>query len=181
MLGWLARRAPRNQRGIALRRFIGNRVIRMLVDPRAVPPQGVHQQQLRGAQVPSYTLAAELLLMHALGRDRTCAPRSCAMPSFSAARTSAGVVISLFIPKAFPSVARSLRNSPTQRHCPHRRCVGLLRSERATEGKALGMKSDITTPADVRAALKDGIAQLRGAQVRSRPKACISSSSAARV
>src|SRR5437016_6177831 len=43
----------------------------------------------------------------------------------------------------------------------------LLRSERATEGKALGMKSDITTPADVRAALKDGIAQLRGAQVPS--------------
>src|SRR5436309_16111066 len=27
--------------------------------------------QLRGAQVPSYTLAAELLLLHVLGRDRT--------------------------------------------------------------------------------------------------------------
>src|SRR3989442_14504066 len=53
------------------------------------------------------------------------------------------------------------------RLCGQWRCVGLLRSERATEGKALGIRSDITTPADVRAALKDGIAQLRGAQVPS--------------
>ena len=60
MLGWLARRAPRNQRGIALRRFIGNRVIRMRVDPRAVPPQGVHQQQLSRQGVGRNLRPAEL-------------------------------------------------------------------------------------------------------------------------
>ena len=37
-------------------------------DVRAALKDGI--AQLRGAQVPSYTLAAELLLMHALGRDR---------------------------------------------------------------------------------------------------------------
>ncbi len=37
-------------------------------DVRAALKDGI--AQLRGAQVPSHTLAAELLLMHALGRDR---------------------------------------------------------------------------------------------------------------
>ena len=36
---------------------------------RALLKSGI--AQLRGAQVPSYTLAAELLLLHVLGRDRT--------------------------------------------------------------------------------------------------------------
>lgn len=39
------------------------------MDVRAALKEGI--AQLRGAGVPSYTLAAELLLMHALGRDRT--------------------------------------------------------------------------------------------------------------
>ena len=39
------------------------------MDTRAALKEGI--ARLRGAQVPSYTLAAELLLMHALGRDRT--------------------------------------------------------------------------------------------------------------
>ena len=38
-------------------------------DVRAALKEGM--AQLRAAKVPSYTLAAELLLMHALGRDRT--------------------------------------------------------------------------------------------------------------
>ena len=52
----------------------------MPVDPRGTPPSVVTDvraalkegmAQLRAANVPSSTLAAELLLMHALGRDRT--------------------------------------------------------------------------------------------------------------
>ena len=39
------------------------------IDVRAALKEGM--AQLRGAGVPSYTLAAELLLMYALGRDRT--------------------------------------------------------------------------------------------------------------
>lgn len=39
------------------------------LDVRSVLREGF--AQLRGARVPSHTLAAELLLMHALGRDRT--------------------------------------------------------------------------------------------------------------
>jgi methylase of polypeptide subunit release factors len=38
-------------------------------DVRALLKQGI--AQLRDAHVPSYTLAAELLLLHVLGRDRT--------------------------------------------------------------------------------------------------------------
>src|SRR5215472_12766383 len=40
-----------------------------LMDIRIALKQGI--AQLRDAQVPSYTLAAELLLLHVLGRDRT--------------------------------------------------------------------------------------------------------------
>jgi methylase of polypeptide subunit release factors len=36
---------------------------------RALLKQGI--EQLRAANVPSFTLAAELLLLHATGRDRT--------------------------------------------------------------------------------------------------------------
>src|SRR5258708_27264329 len=39
------------------------------IDVRAALKQGL--AQLREAHVPSYTLAAELLLLHVLGRDRT--------------------------------------------------------------------------------------------------------------
>src|SRR5438309_12090768 len=39
------------------------------MDVRTALRQGL--AQLREAKVPSFTLAAELLLMHALGRDRT--------------------------------------------------------------------------------------------------------------
>ena len=39
------------------------------MDVRAALKEGM--ARLRAAQVPSHTLAAELLLMHALGRDRT--------------------------------------------------------------------------------------------------------------
>lgn len=43
--------------------------IAVVMDIRGTLKQGL--AQLREAQVPSYTLAAELLLLHALGRDRT--------------------------------------------------------------------------------------------------------------
>src|SRR5437667_11387355 len=39
------------------------------IDVRSALKQGI--AQLRDASVPSYTLAAELLLLHVLGRDRT--------------------------------------------------------------------------------------------------------------
>src|SRR5260370_19148611 len=40
-----------------------------MTDVRSILKQGL--AQLREARVPSYTLAAELLLLHVLGRDRT--------------------------------------------------------------------------------------------------------------
>lgn len=43
--------------------------MRTTLDIRGALKQGI--AELRGAQVPSYTLAAELLLLHVLGRDRT--------------------------------------------------------------------------------------------------------------
>ncbi|HET7149892.1 MAG TPA: hypothetical protein VFI60_00665, partial [Candidatus Acidoferrum sp.] len=43
--------------------------MQVVMDIRAALKQGL--AQLREAQVPSYTLAAELLLLQALGRDRT--------------------------------------------------------------------------------------------------------------
>ena len=70
-------------------------------DVRAALKEGM--ARLRAANVPSYTLAAELLLMHTLGRDRTW------IYSHSEALLDAGVA-----EKYFALVARRAAGEPTQ-------------------------------------------------------------------
>ena len=71
------------------------------MDTRAALKEAI--ARLRAAQVPSYTLAAELLLMHALGRDRTW------IYSYPEAPVDPAVLDRLF---AF--VARRAAGAPTQ-------------------------------------------------------------------
>ena len=71
------------------------------LDVRTALKQGL--AQLREAHVPSFTLAAELLLLHVLGRDRTCLY---AHPEEQVSTTDADLFFKL--------IARRVAGEPTQ-------------------------------------------------------------------